>query len=58
MNAPAKPRPACEGPLVWFDAPPDSAVLECSVCGYVVVAGNFHDEAHADTPLIREGLTA
>ncbi|MFJ1539194.1 hypothetical protein ACIODS_11695 [Micromonospora chalcea] len=43
---------------MWFDAPPDSAILECSVCGYVIVAGNFNDEAHAETPFIREGLAA
>lgn len=48
----------CPGPLVWFDAPPDSAVLECAACGYLIVAGNFNDHPHAETPLIREGLAA
>ena len=46
---------SCEGPLIWYDVPPDSAILECP-CGYVIVAGNFNDEAHANTPFIREGL--
>ena len=48
----------CSGPLIWFDidSDPPSAVLECATCGYVVTTGNFHDEAHADTPLLREGI--
>lgn len=42
----------CEGPLVWFDTE-DGAVLECSRCEYVVTTGNFHDERHAHTDLLR-----
>lgn len=48
----------CEGPLIWFDVEPDAAVLECARCGYLIVAGNFHDQEHAETPLLREGLAA
>lgn len=47
----------CAGPLVWFDvealAAPPSAILECAACGYLIVAGNFNDEAHAETALLR-----
>lgn len=46
---------ACEGPLIWFDVEPD-AVLECAACDYIIVTGNFHDEPHAHTPWIKEGL--
>lgn len=46
----------CEGPLVWFDVNDGGAVLECAACGYVIVSGNFHDQAHAYTPIMREGL--
>lgn len=56
----------CDGPLIWFDAGkracPDCgghtenmAVLECAACGYIVTTGNFHNDAHADTPVMREG---
>lgn len=40
---------------MWFDVgePPDAAVLECNVCGYLIVTGQFNDEAHADTPVLR-----
>lgn len=58
----AKP---CGGPLIWFDAPntvcrdcgdeSQAAVLECAACGYVVTTGNWHDDAHANTPVMREG---
>lgn len=56
----------CDGPLVWFDAGtaacPDcgdesqAAVLECAACGYVVTTGNWHDDAHQSTPVMREGM--
>ena len=44
----------CEGPLIWFDVgePTDAAILECP-CGYVIVTGNFNDEEHAYTPVLR-----
>lgn len=50
----------CAGPLVWFDVTgrpeqeePAGAVLECNTCGYVVNTGNFLDERHSGTPLLR-----
>lgn len=48
----------CPGPLVWYDVEPHDAILECAAkgCHYVIVAGNFHDQAHAATPLLREGI--
>lgn len=46
----------CTGPLVWFEAPPDAAILECAQCGYIVVTGTPHDDRHANTDLLREGL--
>jgi len=50
----------CPGPLVWFDVGSSSddaaAVLECAACGYIVATGNFHDPAHQQTPLLKEGL--
>lgn len=51
-----QPAEMCPGPLVWFDVPPDAAILECSACGYVIITGSYHDEAHALTPLMKEGL--
>ena len=44
----------CPGPLIWLGVgdPEDAAILECP-CGYVVVTGNFNNEAHATTPLLR-----
>jgi hypothetical protein len=56
MNTAESIRP-CPGPLVWFDAP-DSAILECAACGYMIVTGNLNDQEHAATPVIREGLAA
>ncbi len=61
-----KPEPVqpCPGPLVWFDAGPAMCgcclhgVLECAACGYIVATGNFHDDLHSETPLMREGLAA
>jgi hypothetical protein len=49
---------SCDGPLVWFDVEgdPPAAVLECAACGYILTSGNFHDEAHAETPMLREGM--
>lgn len=65
MTTPAAPKTAaCPGPLVWFTVPKRgehvewAGILECSACGYVIVSGNFNDEAHAETPFIREGLAA
>lgn len=48
----------CPGPLIWFevDTVPTSAILECAACGYFVTTGNYHDDAHAHTPLMREGM--
>lgn len=51
-----EPTKKCEGPLVWFDAPDNAAILECAACDYVVVTGSFHDARHQDVPLMREGL--
>lgn len=55
---------ACPGPLIWYSVPDNDghedaagAVLECATCPYVIVAGSFNDDAHTDTPLLREGLT-
>jgi hypothetical protein len=45
---------SCSGPLIWYDVEPHDAILECA-CGYLIVAGNFLDEEHAETPLLREG---
>lgn len=47
----------CEGPLIWYDVESGGAVLEC-VCGYIIVSGSFNDEAHTQTPIMREGLRA
>ncbi len=45
----------CPGPLVWFETfDGQEAVFECT-CGYLATTGNFHDEAHAGTPLMKEG---
>lgn len=50
----------CTGTLLWYDVPfddrPDSAVLECSDCGYVVVAGTFLDERHAESQVLRSAV--
>jgi len=45
----------CPGPLVWFDvdSDPRGAIVECNACGYVLTTGNFHDQAHQETPLLR-----
>lgn len=49
----------CEGPLIWHpvtspadDATEVAAILECP-CGYWIVTGNFNDQAHALTPVLR-----
>lgn len=44
----------CEGPLIWFGVgePEEAAILECT-CGYVIVTGNFNDDAHCLTPVLR-----
>lgn len=60
MSSPVAVEP-CPGPLIWFDVGVDhslGAVLECAACGYIVCTGNFHEPAHAETPLLREGLAA
>lgn len=44
----------CDGPLVWFDAGPeeqDGAIVKCAACDYLATTGNFHDDAHATTPV-------
>jgi hypothetical protein len=48
----------CNGTLVWYFAGPEpnGAVLHCSRCGEINVTGNFTDPAHADSPIMREGL--
>lgn len=48
----------CQGPLVWFDVGPGSALLECAACGYIVVSGTFLDPEHAKASLMREGLAS
>lgn len=51
----------CPGPLVWFDAGPEEAagaIVECATCGYIATTGNFHDPAHAQTPVMGEGLAS
>ena len=48
----------CPGPLIWYDAPPDAAILECASCDYIVVTGTFHDERHANADLLREGMAS
>lgn len=47
----------CAGPMVWFDIDDGElgAVLECS-CGYIIVTGNFNNQEHAFTPIIRSVL--
>ena len=55
--------PPCPGPLVWFEAGETDchacggtaymSVAECATCGYIVTTGNYHDNAHEDTPLTR-----
>jgi len=49
------PTEPCPGPLVWFDvdSDPRGAIVECNACGYVLTTGNFHDQAHQETPLLR-----
>jgi hypothetical protein len=46
----------CPGPLIWFDAPPDAAILECATCGYIVITGTPNDARHTEAGLLREGL--
>lgn len=48
----------CPGPLIWFSVgcPEDAGILECAACSYVIVTGNFNDQLHVDTPMMREGL--
>jgi hypothetical protein len=48
----------CPGPLVWFDVDGGHALLECHTCGYVLSTGNFSDERHSSTPLMREGMAS
>jgi hypothetical protein len=49
----------CAGPLIWHTVldPTDgvtevAAILECA-CGYLIVTGNFNDQRHARTPVLR-----
>lgn len=53
----AEMRP-CQGPIVWFGAGPGAALLECSACGYIMVAGSLFDRAHQSAALLREGLAS
>ena len=55
MNTDQQPTERCDGPLVWFDSPPDGAILECATCGYVITTGNINDEPHMWTPIMRGG---
>jgi hypothetical protein len=55
----ARPSCGCAGPLVWHtvtdpadDTTEVAAILECP-CGYVVITGNFNDDQHANTPVLR-----
>lgn len=50
----------CPGPLIWYDVAgsPPAAILECYACRYLVVTGTLHDDRHAATPIMREGLSA
>lgn len=51
----------CEGPLIWFgiEPPEQGAILECANpdCGYFIATGSFHNKAHAQSPMLPEGLT-
>lgn len=59
VNNPASAA-GCDGPLIWFpvDAEDSSAVLECAAqgCDYIIATGSFHDAAHANAGILREGL--
>jgi hypothetical protein len=58
------PAEQCPGPLIWRDVGLSEdglgAVLECAApdCGYFMATGSPYDQAHRETPLLREGLTA
>lgn len=52
-----QPDCSCQGPLIWFDVPPDNAILECAHCGYIVVTGSLNDARHASAEILREGLS-
>jgi len=45
----------CEGPLIWYPCE-GGGVLECATCGHITVTGNFNEYAHAETPVMAEGL--
>lgn len=47
---------SCPGPLIWYNVGEHDAILECSHCSYIIVAGSLHDSSHAWTPLLPEGL--
>lgn len=55
----------CEGPLIWYEVELEDeegaqyvgVILECA-CGYILTSGCFFDEAHQQTPILREGLAA
>jgi hypothetical protein len=55
LPAGAHPCATCPGPLIWYDVGDCDAILECAHCGYLIVAGSFHDEVHSASPLLREG---
>lgn len=61
------PSAECEGPLIWYsveDVIPGvidcAGILRCNQpeCGYIIVTTNLHDQAHANTPVLPEGLAA
>lgn len=61
----------CPGPLIWYETSdatterpiagfpvPVCAILHCARCGYMITTGNYHNDTHAGTPLLREGMTS
>lgn len=51
----------CTGTLVWYDVAedgrfPTAGVLKCSACDYVIATGWWHDAAHAEAEVVREGI--
>lgn len=55
--------PSCPGPLVWWDVSEFSckscgekhpgAILVCAVCGFIATTGNYMDNAHANTEILK-----
>jgi len=48
----------CEGPFIWFSVglPEDAAILECARCAHFIVTGNFNNDEHYNTPILRQGV--